>query len=754
MSLTREDVPVKKAPSARGMRFPLAFKILAPTLTISLLGSLLLFLWLHQVLVQKDEEDLQERMQTFLSTQVEQLSDPVWTFDQENIERLIRSYEPTSDLLQATLYDTEGNILAQVRGISANNFERTFTAVKHITRKAGGATFELGRLEVVFHDGRLREAASSRLVAELKTLVLLLSLLIGACALVVHFQIGVPLARLKKSLERNALPEGNEPLAWSSNDEIGDVVASYNSMLQEVDGKTRHLKLAAKVIENALEGVLITDQNGSILQVNPSFTAITGYSPEEVIGKNPRILGSGRQSPEFYQEMWKKISQEGSWAGEIWNKRKNGDIFPEWMTISALANPSGSITHYVSVFHDITESKQAEDELRTAKESAEIASKAKTEFLANMSHEIRTPLNGILGMLQLMQTTTTDYEQDEYISTAIKTTNRLSGLLTDILDLSKIESNKLSVHESTFNFLELQQSVQELFTTAAAEKGLDLIFTIDDNTPNHLIGDEARLRQVLFNLVGNAIKFTEKGSITVNISMMSKPDDTPVRVLFSVRDTGIGIPSDRLQEIFEPFTQVDRSYVRRHEGAGLGLAIVRRIVSLLSGELSIDSAEGQGTTVRAVFPLKTPATGRTRRPSGKSPKLSKTERGLQILLVEDEAINRITMARMLEKSGYAVATASNGHEGLQLAAKHSFDIILMDIQMPEMDGIEATGRIRSGKAEGVDPAVPIIALTAYAMSGDRERFLEAGMDSYVSKPVELEVLKQVMESVLRERGKL
>jgi PAS domain S-box-containing protein len=753
MNLYSENSPERKAPVVRGIRFPLAFKILTPTLTVSLLGSLLLFLWLHNVLVQKDEEDLQERMQTFLSTQAEQLSDPVWTFDQENIERLIRSYEPTSDLLQATLYDSEGKTLAQAKGMSARNFARTFAGVKSISRKAGGATFDLGRLEVVFHDGRLREAASSRLVAEVKTLVLLLSLLIGACALVVHFQIGVPLARLKKSLERNAEPGGNEPLAWSSNDEIGDVVGSYNSMLQEIDGKTKHLKLAAKIIENALEGVLITDQNGSILQVNPSFTAITGYLPQEVIGKNPRILASGRHTPEFYQEMWRKIRLEGSWAGEIWNKRKNGDVFPEWMTISALADPSGNVTHYVSVFHDITESKHAEDELRNAKESAESASKVKTEFLANMSHEIRTPLNGILGMLQLLQTTTTDSEQEEYISTAIKTTNRLSGLLTDILDLSKIESNKLSLHESSFSFQELQQSVQELFTTAAAEKGLNLIFTIDENTPKSLIGDEARLRQVLFNLVGNAIKFTERGSISVNITRVSPPDENPARILFSVRDTGIGIPLDRQQEVFEPFTQVDRSYVRRHQGAGLGLAIVRRIVSLLDGELSIDSIEDQGTTVRAVFPLKVPGTGRTRIAADKTSKSKQADRGLQVLLVEDEAINRITMARMLEKSGYSVATANDGHEGLLRAAERAFDIILMDIQMPEMDGIEATRRIRSGKANGVDPAVPIIALTAYAMSGDRERFLEAGMDSYVSKPVELEVLRQVMDSVLRERGK-
>ena len=752
MSLYKENAPKKESPRPRGTRFPLAFKILAPTLAISLLGSLLLFVWLHKIIGQKDEEDLQERMRTFLTTQAEQLSDPVWTFDQENIDRLIRSYEPTSDLLAATLYDTEGKTLAQARGMTARNFERTFTAVKHITRTASGATFDLGRLEVVFHDGRLREASSSRLTAELKTLVLLLSLLIAACALVVHLQVGVPLSRLKKSLERNAEPGAGVALAWSSNDEIGDVVVSYNSMLQEVDGKTRHLKLAAKIIENALEGVLITDQNGTILQVNPSFTTITGYLPEEVVGKNPRILGSGRHAPEFYQEMWKKILDEGSWAGEIWNKRKNGDIFPEWMTISALANPSGNVTHFVSVFHDITEGKQAEDELRKAKESAEVASKVKTEFLANMSHEIRTPLNGILGMLQLLQTTTTDFEQEEYIATAIKTTNRLSGLLTDILDLSKIESNNLSIHEASFSIQELQQSVKELFATAAAEKGLDLVFIIDGRIPQNLIGDEARLRQVLFNLVGNAIKFTEHGKITVNISLMSQPGETPSKVLFSVRDTGIGIPAASHCEIFEPFTQVDRSYVRRHQGAGLGLAIVRRIANLLGGELTIESDEGQGTTVRALFPLKTPGPGRTITVKAKTLKSPQTGRGLEILLVEDEAINRVTMARMLEKSGCRVSTAGDGNEGLQLAAEHAFDIILMDIQMPVMDGIEATRRIRSGLATGVDPAVPIIALTAYAMSGDRERFLEAGMDSYVSKPVEFEVLRQVIDSILRKRG--
>ncbi|MCP4660847.1 MAG: response regulator [bacterium] len=544
-------------------------------------------------------------------------------------------------------------------------------------------------------------------------------------------------ATIEMALVRHRLEQERERL-------IGEL----QEVIREREQAEVELRKLSHAVEQSPTAVIITDLEGAIEYVNPRFTEMTGYGREEVLGRNPSVLRSGKQDPELYRELWETISSGREWRGEFCNRKKNGELYWELASISAIRDPDGELTHYVAVKEEITQRKRDEEELRRSKEAAEAANRAKSVFLANMSHEIRTPMNGIIGMLDLALATELSPDQSEHLRMAKDSAESLLLLLRDILDFSKIEADRLDLESIPFRLRESIADVMRIVAVASGRKELEVRWEAAEGVPDTFLGDPGRLRQILINLLGNAVKFTDRGEVVLRVEPESA-DAGDVVLHFSVSDTGIGIPAEQLASIFSPFTQVDGTLTRPAGGTGLGLAICQRLVELMGGRIWAESEVGRGSTFhfsarfpRVPVPEKKPT---QEAPSGT--RLCGTRRSLRILLAEDHPVNQALLSALLRNQGHEVEVVSTGEEALAALAEERPDLVLMDVQMPHMDGLEATARIRQME-EGLDRRLPIIAITAHAMKGDRERFLGAGMDGYVEKPIRTEALFRTIDEVI------
>lgn len=514
------------------------------------------------------------------------------------------------------------------------------------------------------------------------------------------------------------------------------------SMKKQVAKKNAALRISREkfrlIFEHSPVGIIHFDRNGIITECNTSFEQIVGSKREKLIGLDMRTIRDIRAA----QAVRHVLSGNTGTYDDIYTSITSEKTTPVRAMLSPLFNGSGSITGGIGIIEDVTVWKLYEEKLVNARESAERANRIKNIFLANMSHEVRTPLNGILGLLQVLQSSCSDAGQNDLISMAIKSGKRLTRLLSDILDLTKIESEQFSLIIEDVNIRETISSIQKTLSEDYSGKNIEIRTSVSGSVPEFIRGDELRIRQILQNLAENSFKFTNEGSITISAGFELTGEKEGILKL-KVTDTGIGIESDKLSEILEPFRQVENNYTRKFQGAGLGLAIVRKLVSLMDGNIEIQSTPGAGTGVECTMKVET-CTGSQAKTSEGFTDERASVKSLRILLVEDDRINSLMIKRLLEKMNHSVTDASNGIEALESLGKADFDLVLMDIQMPEMNGIEAIKEIRKPERFGYKSSICSIALTAYAMAGDREKFIEAGFDEYLPKPVDTEELNAVI----------
>jgi signal transduction histidine kinase/ActR/RegA family two-component response regulator len=394
------------------------------------------------------------------------------------------------------------------------------------------------------------------------------------------------------------------------------------------------------------------------------------------------------------------------------------------------------------------------EELRQAKEMAETATRTKSQFLANMSHELRTPMTGVLGMLEFALEGRLDHQQREYIETAHRSARSLLRILNDILDLTKVESGKFSLEERPFDLRACVDNAIDIIIPEVRRKGLDLIHVVTDDVPAVVVGDQMRLLQVLTNLCGNAVKFTDEGRVAVRVSCGSTLDDDRREIVFTIADSGIGIPDDKKGELFKPFSQVDDTNTRKHGGTGLGLAISKEFVAMMGGTISCESADGTGSRFSFTVPFSVtdtlPVRGDAGTPSAPPPSpLPETSRKHRILLAEDDQVTRQILGELLSRLNFTLDVAKDGLQAVEMWAEGEYDLVLMDVQMPRLDGYSATREIRR-REESRGGHSLIVAMTAHAFEEDKEKCRQAGMDSYISKPLDLKQCIALLNSLLRE----
>jgi len=531
--------------------------------------------------------------------------------------------------------------------------------------------------------------------------------------------------------------------------------------------RSRELRAALNRVENqqhALDEHAIVstiDVKGTVIYANQKFCDISGYDREQLLGRDYRAVNWGGHPQALLRDILRTVRKGHCWHGEVMNRARDGHGYWVAATVVPFLDDAGKPYQYILIQTDISARKQVEKRLHQALEQAQAANRAKSRFLANMSHEIRTPIHGVLGMLQLLADTQLTEKQREFTNIARTSAQSLLTLIGDILDFSKIEADSLDIDAVAFGLRELVSETLQGLAFQAEEKGLQLDSKVTDEVPDRLVGDPARLRQILFNLLGNGIKFTERGQVGVKVTLEETLRDSPeagdrMVLRFCVVDTGIGIPAETREKIFEAFSQADTSISRRYGGTGLGLSISARLVELMGGRIWLESEPGQGSRFFFTVSVSMDAAGQEHSAEPETaealPAAAETiapvrdAEVLRVLVVEDYPINRTLISAILESRHCEISMAKHGAEALELFAPGRFDLVLMDLRMPQMDGFEATTLIREREREaGVH--THIVAMTAHAMKGYRERCLSAGMDDYIAKPFDSQELLDVVDSV-------
>jgi len=526
-----------------------------------------------------------------------------------------------------------------------------------------------------------------------------------------------------------------------------DITQQKQTLLALGDREEQFRQLAENIREVFF---VVTPNPPQVTYISPAYEQIWGRSREELLERADAWIESvhDEDRPRVIDYFLSTISGKQA-ESEYRVVRPDGSI--RWIHARAfpVSDPAGNFIRVVGIAEDTTERRRVLDEVKAARTAAEAANRAKSEFLANVSHEIRTPMNAMIGMTDLALDTSLTSEQRDYLQTVQASADSLLHLINEILDFSQIEAGKLEISRVEFDLHDCVNATLKTLQYRAAEKNLKLVSDFDSAVPSEVLGDPHRLRQVLTNLVGNAIKFTDQGQVALRMTEVANArEETTVQ--FSVTDTGPGIAPEKQKAVFDPFVQADNSSTRQYGGTGLGLSIAAQLTNLMGGRIWLASQPGVGSTFSFTVPFGVArAPGQPCTQPDLNP-LRQDENRLRILVVEDNPINAKLTSSMLQKQGHRPVLVTNGRDALAIAQRVSFDLVLMDVQMPEMDGMETTVAIRKLES-GTKTHLPIVALTAEAIDGDRTRCLAAGMDAYLSKPFTIPQLSRIIEEISRAR---
>ncbi len=900
--------PARSIPSPRTIRAKFLF-VIVPLVLASIV---VVFGFFEYNADRRAGLQLQGRLDQLLTMQSRVLSRPLWNLSEEQIELIVSAIEVDDAVLAVMVFDETDSLMA-AKGQTDDMAQNRYYGTREIVQETATGQQVIGTLAIALTDNAIRDERNTRLLFAVGLAAVLMVAIIISALIANRRTIGLPLERLLASINQLRRGQGRMPVDWTSDDEMGEVILAYNEMLdrqerderdlrtandeleERVEQRTHELSVASQqltdAIESMSEGFALYDADDRLVLCNTTyrekiFTAPSeqlrlGMSFQDVIALIGRsgAVNSAQADPEGWVR--DRLASHGTPGKPVLEQRNDGT----WIQITEYPTADGGI---VGIYSDLTELKRLSVELEDAKNTAESANEAKSTFLATMSHEIRTPMNGVIGMSNLLLTTDLDDEQRDFTETINRSAEDLLTIINDILDFSRVDSGKLDLEHMPFDLRSCIEEAVDLVAVIAAEKGLDLAYLMEPDVPPVIIGDPTRLRQVILNLLNNAIKFTEKGDVVLAVKNGGAGKARGTHGLqFCVRDSGIGIPADRMNKLFQSFSQVDASTTRRYGGTGLGLAISQKLVELMGGRIWVESEVGKGTifhfaidfeadesqrsieasgaraglagkrllivddnaTNRRILDLQTrewqmqttivessaeamaalqggaafdvaildlsmpgedgltlaqrirasasqsdlplillSSIGRTvsgrqdeidavgfanvlQKPIKPSPLLNAlltifaatpikadtsasrqtkldsemAERvPLRILLADDHVTNQKLGRMLLARLGYRADVASNGVEVLEALRVQAYDVVLMDIEMPEMDGMEATRKIHE---EWGSNAPRIVAMTANAMRGDRDKYLSLGMDQYISKPIRVASLVRALEAI-------